>query len=70
MPSEAVMRIGSALLLIWLVIGAIAGGQRHYYAGSDPNCAQTGTIIVTILAGPLNYSGVNPKVNCTAPRPS
>jgi hypothetical protein len=41
MPSEAVMRIGSVLLLIWLVIGAIAGGQRHYYSGSDPNCAQT-----------------------------
>jgi hypothetical protein len=64
MPSEAVMRIGSVLLLIWLVIGAIAGGQRHYYSGSDPNCAQTGTIIVTVLAGPLNYSGVNPKVSC------
>jgi hypothetical protein len=28
MPSEAVMRIGSVLLLIWLVIGAIVGGQR------------------------------------------
>jgi hypothetical protein len=69
-PSEAVMRTGSALLLIWLVIGAIAGGQRHHYAGSDPNCAQTGTIIVTVLAGPLNYAGVNPKVSCETPRPS
>jgi hypothetical protein len=28
MPSEAVMRIGSVLLLIWLVIGANVGGQR------------------------------------------
>ncbi|MGO8892308.1 MAG: hypothetical protein ACLP8X_39265 [Streptosporangiaceae bacterium] len=64
------MRIGSVLLLIWLVIGAIAGGQRHYYAGSDPNCAKTGTIIVTVLAGPLNYSGVNPKVSCKIPQPS
>jgi hypothetical protein len=70
MPPEAVMRIGTVLLLIWLVIGAIAGGQRHYYGGSDPNCAQTGTIIVTVLAGPLNYSGVNPKVSCATPRPS
>jgi hypothetical protein len=70
MPSEPVMRIGSVLLLIWLVIGAIAGGQRHYYSGSDPNCAQTGTIIVTVLAGPLNYSGVNPKVSCKTPQPS
>jgi hypothetical protein len=64
MPSEAVMRIGSVLLLVWLVIGAIAGGQRNYYNSSNPNCARTGTIIVTVLAGPLNYSGVNPKVSC------
>ena len=70
MPSEAVMRIGSALLLIWLVIGAIAGAQRHYYTSSNPNCAQTGTIIVTVLAGPLNYFGVNPKVSCKIPQPS
>jgi hypothetical protein len=64
MPSEAVMRIGSMLLLVWLVIGAIAGGQRHYYSSSDPNCTRTGTIVVTVLAGPLNYAGVNPKVAC------
>jgi hypothetical protein len=70
MLSEAVMRIGSVLLLIWLVIGAIVGGQRHYSSDSDPNCAQTGTIIVTVLAGPLNYSGVNPKISCKTPQPS
>jgi membrane protein YdbS with pleckstrin-like domain len=70
MPSEAVMRIAPVLLIIWLIIGAIAGGQRHYYGNSDPNCSRAGTIIVTILAGPLNYVGVNPKVACRAPQPS
>jgi membrane protein YdbS with pleckstrin-like domain len=70
MPSEAVMRIGSVLLIVWLIIGAIAGSQRHYYTGSDPNCSQTGTIAVTVLAGPLNYTGVNPKVSCKTPQPS
>jgi hypothetical protein len=70
MPSEAVMRIGSLLLLIWLVIGAIAGGQRHYYDSSTTNCAKAGTIIVTVLAGPLNYVGVNPKISCKTPQPS
>jgi hypothetical protein len=64
MPSEAVMRIGSLLLLIWLIIGAIAGGQRHYYDSSTTNCAKAGTITVTVLAGPLNYVGVNPKISC------
>lgn len=64
------MRIGTAVLLLWLVIGAVAGGQRHYYNGSQANCAKAGTIAVTILAGPLNYVGVNPKVSCQAPKPS
>jgi hypothetical protein len=64
------MRIGSILLVIWLIIGAIAGGQRHYYSSSSANCAQAGTIAATILAGPLNYIGVNPKVSCQLPKPS
>jgi hypothetical protein len=57
------MRIGSVLLVIWLVIGAIAAGQRGYYT-KLPSCAGAGTVIVTILAGPLNYAGANPKVSC------
>ena len=64
------MRIGSILLIVWLVIGAIAAGQRNYYSGSQANCAHAGTVAVTILAGPLNYVGVNPKVHCRAPQPS
>ncbi len=62
--------IGGVLLLIWLLIGAIAAGQRGYFDGSDANCAKTGTIIVTVLAGPLNYFGVNPKIDCDVPEPS
>jgi hypothetical protein len=63
------MRIASVVLAVWLVIGAIAGAQRHYYSeSSSMSCAKGGTIVVTILAGPLNYVGVNPKVAC--PKPS
>jgi hypothetical protein len=62
------MRIGTILIIVWLVIGAIAAGQRHYYDSSNPNCARAGTIVLTVIAGPLNYAGVNPKVSC--PRPS
>jgi hypothetical protein len=58
------------LLIIWLVIGALAAGQRHYYSGSDKTCAKTSTTAVTIIAGPLNYFGVNPKVKCKLPQPS
>ena len=64
------MRIGSLLVIIWLVIGAIAAGQRHYFSGSSTNCAKAGTTAVTIIAGPLNYIGVNPKVKCKVPQPS
>jgi hypothetical protein len=64
------MRIGSLIVVIWLIIGAIAGGQRHYYSSSPANCAKAGTIAVTILAGPLNYIGMNPKVSCQLPKPS
>jgi hypothetical protein len=65
------MRIGTVLLVIWLVIGAIAGGQRHYYTkDAATSCASASTIVVTILAGPLNYFGVNPRVQCKLPQPS
>ena len=62
----------ATLLIIWFVIGAIAAGQRHYFSsGTTANCGTVGTITVTILAGPLNYAGVNPKVtSCKAPQPS
>ncbi|HEX3825457.1 MAG TPA: hypothetical protein VHV79_13445 [Mycobacteriales bacterium] len=64
------IRLGGLILIIWLVIGAIAAGQRHYYSGSASHCAKDSTTAVTILAGPLNYVGANPKVHCKLPQPS
>ena len=64
------MRIGSVLLIVWLIIGALAAGQRGYYSGSVGTCTKAGTIAVTIIAGPLNYLGVNPKIDCSVPQPS
>jgi hypothetical protein len=65
-------RLGSLVILIWLVVGLVAAGQRNYFSGSDANCAKLGTIAVTIVAGPLNYLGANPKVKCDVdlPQPS
>lgn len=62
--------IFGVLVVIWLVIGAVAAGQRGYFAGDDTNCAEAGTILVTVVAGPLNYVGANPKVDCELPQPS
>jgi hypothetical protein len=58
------MRLGAVIVVIWLLIGAIAAGQRHYYSTSSANCAGAGTIAATVLAGPLNYIGANPKLSC------
>jgi hypothetical protein len=56
---------------LWLIVGVIAASQRGYFSGSDTNCAKAGTIAVTIVAGPLNYVGVNPKIrSCRVPQPS
>ena len=63
------MHIVSVLLVVCPIIGAIAAGQRGYYSGSVGSCTKAGTIAVTILAGPLNDVGLNPKVNCTVTVP-
>jgi membrane protein YdbS with pleckstrin-like domain len=65
-----VARIVSFLIVVWLVVGAVAAGQRHYYSSAGANCASFATVTVTILAGPLNYLGANPKVHCKIPQPS
>jgi hypothetical protein len=63
-------RLIVTLLVVWLAIGAVAAWQRHYFSNNRTNCAETGTIAVTIMAGPLNYVGVNPKISCQVPQPS
>jgi hypothetical protein len=63
-------RVLTLVVVIWLVIGALAAGQRHYFSGSSANCAKVGTVTVTVLAGPLNYLGANPKIKCHTPQPS
>jgi len=64
------MKIGTALLVIWLLVGVAATNQRNYFSGSDTSCAKLGTIALTVVTGPLNYAGINPKIKCTAPQPS
>jgi hypothetical protein len=64
------MRIIGLIIVVWLLIGVVAAAQRHYFSGSNTNCAKTGDTVVTIVAGPLNYVGVNPKVSCRVPQPS
>ncbi|HEY2948127.1 MAG TPA: hypothetical protein VGJ53_06985 [Micromonosporaceae bacterium] len=63
--------IGGLIVLIWLIIGAIAAGQRGYFNTGSESCNKASTTAVTVVAGPLNYVGVNPKVRCSdIPEPS
>ncbi|SDJ53430.1 hypothetical protein SAMN05444157_3843 [Frankineae bacterium MT45] len=58
------------IVVVWLAIGLLAAGQRHYFSNSSETCAKASTIAVTVIAGPLNYLGLNPKLNCSLPQPS
>jgi hypothetical protein len=60
----------AVVVVVWLVIGLAAAFQRDYFSNSDTNCAEVGNIALTIVAGPLNYVGANPKVDCDVPEPS
>lgn len=51
------MHIGSMLLIIWLIIGAFAAGQRGDYHGTFGSCSKASTTAVTILAGPSTTWG-------------
>jgi hypothetical protein len=66
-------RIVSVLVVIWLVIGAFAAYQRGYFTDKrSVSCHSVGDTVLTVVAGPLNYVGVNPKVHCPrhVPQPS
>ena len=65
------MRIGGVIVVVWLVIGLLAAVQRGYF-GDDRkvSCKTASDTVLTVVAGPLNYVGVNPKVKCKVPQPS
>jgi hypothetical protein len=63
------VRLIVALVVVWLVIGVVAVVQRGYLRSSPDSCAHVGTVVVTVVAGPLNYVGANPKVSCNVPVP-
>jgi hypothetical protein len=68
-----VKTIIALIVLVWLLIGGLAAWQRGYFGDDqDVSCKSTGDTALTILAGPLNYVGANPKVDCDieVPQPS
>lgn len=62
-------RIITVIVVLWLVIGVAACAQRGYFTG-DHHCSNVSDSLLTVISGPLNYVGVNPRVTCTTPQPS
>lgn len=63
--------IGGVIVVIWLLIGVLAAFQRGYFGEDEKvSCRDFADTALTVLAGPLNYVGVNPKVDCKTPQPS
>ncbi len=63
-------RTASIVVMVWLLIGVFAAVQRGYFADEAANCSKLGTIAANVVAGPLNYIGLNPKIACEVPQPS
>jgi hypothetical protein len=66
-------RLLGVIVVVWLVIGVLAAFQRGYFGdGDDVSCKEFADTALTIVAGPLNYVGLNPKVDCEVdtPQPS
>jgi carbon starvation protein CstA len=64
------VKLGTLAVIVWLLIGVIAADQRHDFNALPLSCKSTADITMTVVAGALNYLGVDPQVNCHVPKPS
>ena len=56
------------IIAAWLVSGFFAAFQRDYFNENLAVSCKTGSdILLTVVAGPLNYFDVNPKIDCANP---
>src|SRR5260370_7727813 len=58
--SEVMMRTGGVILLIWLIIGAIAAGQRGYYGSSSESCPHARTTVAPVAPRPPPHPSLAP----------
>ena len=64
------LRIGSVVLVVWLVIGALAAYERNYFSSEPANWPNRHRA-ADGRCRPANYVGLNPKVDCPSlPQPS
>jgi hypothetical protein len=53
------------LVIIWFILGASAANDRGFFdTGAKRDCTFVGSGLLTIIAGPLYYVGVEPDAAC------
>jgi len=53
------------LVIIWFILGASAANDRGYFdAGAKRDCGFVGSALLTVVAGPLNFTGLHPRAYC------
>jgi hypothetical protein len=53
------------LVIIWFVIGASSANDRGYFdTTKERDCTFIGSALLTVVAGPINYAGLEPKASC------
>lgn len=57
-----VRQLFSVMIVVWLVVGALAAWERGYFQELPTDCARVATIASVISVGPLNYLGMNPRL--------
>ena len=55
---------GYLVLFLCLLFCATAAGQLHDYTRPRAKCSQSATIAVAMLAGPVNYLRLHPRISC------
>jgi hypothetical protein len=53
------------VVIAWFVLGISSADDRGYFRPDYPrNCTNVGSAALTVVAGGLNYAGVDPHAFC------
>jgi hypothetical protein len=53
------------VVIIWFILGASSANDRGYFdTGHAHDCNFVGSAMLTVVAGPLNFAGLDPHASC------
>jgi len=64
------VRLGALIVAVWLCVGVYASYGRQDFSPQTVDCPRLATILLTTALGPLNYLGVDSRIEtCALPAP-